>query len=353
MPKLLPDDPRRRRLRAAARVLIVGGLLLLLGGCMAPKRITTVPRPPGPAPLAGPGGPVLVRIGMVEDAPRIVITADGPWRLGCGDQTLPAANLPADRTVALVRAGDGVAAADSALGIASAWLVAAPLDSSHVLTWDGKAWRGELHVIPTPGGTGLTLIDVLELERYLAGVVPREIGNGRERADLAAVAAQAVAARTYTVAHLDAQRDRGFDLYADVRDQAYGESSGRTRSATRPWSGRPASSCAAAPTSRRPTTIPRAAAIRPPSRRSGRTRPIRCSAASPTAVPTGVRGVRRAATPPGARCGPGPNWRPSSTAPCPSTWPMPARASRCGGGATSSDRPETARWPRRRASWSI
>jgi len=74
------------------------------------------------------------------------------------------------------------------------------------------AWRSSIRWRP----------NVVELERYLAGVVPREIGNGRQREDLNAIAAQAVAARTYTISRLDAQRARGFDLYADVRDQAYG-----------------------------------------------------------------------------------------------------------------------------------
>lgn len=212
----------RRRLRAAARLLILGCLALALSGCLAPKRVGIGPRPLGPTPSAGGGEPLLVRVGMAEGVALAAISCDGPWTLGAGAHSGREALLDADRVASLVRSGDGVAVLDSMAAMAGAWLVAAPRDPDHRLRWDGRHWRGELHVIPTPGGTGLTVINVVELERYLAGVVPREIGNGRQREDLNAIAAQAVAARTYTISRLDAQRARGFDLYADVRDQAYG-----------------------------------------------------------------------------------------------------------------------------------
>lgn len=222
MPLLVPDQRCRRRLRAAARLLILACLSLILSGCLAPKRVGIGPRPLGPAPMPGPGEPLLVRVGMAEDAVLAAISCEGAWTLGAGAYRGQETPLEAGRVAELVRAGDGVAVLDSTLAVAGAWLVAAPRDPGQRLRWDGRHWRGELHIIPTPGGTGLTVINVVELERYLAGVVPREIGNGRQREDLNAIAAQAVAARTYTISRLDAQGARGFDLYADVRDQAYG-----------------------------------------------------------------------------------------------------------------------------------
>lgn len=222
MPWFLPDPPRRRRLRAAARLLIVACLVLVVTGCLAPKRVGTGPRPLGPAPQGGPGGPMLVRIGMVEDAAVAAISCDGPWTLGGGAYSGQEATLEAGRVVSVGREADAVAAVDSTVAASGAWLVATARDPDHRLRWDGRSWRGELHVIPTPGGLGVTVINVVELEQYLAGVVPREMGNGRKHPDLNAIAAQAVAARTYTISRLDSKRARGFDLYADVRDQAYG-----------------------------------------------------------------------------------------------------------------------------------
>jgi stage II sporulation protein D len=197
-------------------------MMLAAAGCLAPKRVGTDSGPLGPPPRAVPGGPVLVRIGMAEDQPSVRVTATGAWKLGPGAYSHETVTIPGGEVVEFVRRGDKVAAAGLGPDQLAPWLLAAAIDPADVMTWDGRRWRGEIHVIPTPGGSGLTVINVLELESYLAGVVPREIGGGRAERDLAAVAAQAVAARTYTVSRLGAQEARGFDLYADVRDQAYG-----------------------------------------------------------------------------------------------------------------------------------
>jgi stage II sporulation protein D len=88
------------------------------------------------------------------------------------------------------------------------------------VTVEGTAYRGRLELIPAPDG-GVTAVNVVHLEDYLLGVVPLEIGP-RTSAELAAIAAQAVAARTYAVAHLGGHAEIGFDLYGTVADQVYG-----------------------------------------------------------------------------------------------------------------------------------
>lgn len=94
------------------------------------------------------------------------------------------------------------------------------IDPDHSLTYDNREYRGEFFILPSPIGSGLTLVNALDLELYLRGVVPWEIGrHGPEK--MAALQAQAVAARTYTISHLGARRDRGFDVYASVMDQVY------------------------------------------------------------------------------------------------------------------------------------
>jgi stage II sporulation protein D len=83
------------------------------------------------------------------------------------------------------------------------------------LTLGGEGYRGALVVKPKPGG--LMVVNALPLDRYLRGVVPWEVPSGWQ---LAAYEAQAVAARTYTLATLHPGQD--FDLYPDDRDQMYG-----------------------------------------------------------------------------------------------------------------------------------
>lgn len=86
----------------------------------------------------------------------------------------------------------------------------------------GKPYRGGA-LIRLGNGGGVTAINVVELETYLLGVVPLEIG-ARPESELEAVKAQAVAARTYAVGHLGGRESLGFDFFATVADQVYGGS---------------------------------------------------------------------------------------------------------------------------------
>lgn len=76
-------------------------------------------------------------------------------------------------------------------------------------------YRGDLIVKPKPGG--LMVVNQLPLDRYLRGVVPWEVPIGWHEATYKA---QAVAARSYTLATLHPGSD--FDLYSDSRSQEYG-----------------------------------------------------------------------------------------------------------------------------------
>ncbi len=85
---------------------------------------------------------------------------------------------------------------------------------SAVLSLDGRAYRGSIRLLKT--GSKLRVVNVVDLDLYLRGVVPSEMPK-----DWApeALKAQAVAARSYAVSHLHPAG--GFDLYPDTRDQVY------------------------------------------------------------------------------------------------------------------------------------
>lgn len=84
---------------------------------------------------------------------------------------------------------------------------------------DGRPYRGIVDVYPVPGHE-LVVVNQLDLETYLRGVVPVEIGPRRED-EAAAIRAQAVAARTYAVANLGRRDSLGFDVFGNVQDQVY------------------------------------------------------------------------------------------------------------------------------------
>jgi stage II sporulation protein D len=105
-----------------------------------------------------------------------------------------------------------------------------------------RPYRGQLEVGVT--GRKLDAINVVGLEQYLQGVVAQEMPSAWPDE---ALKAQAVAARSYALAHR--LSGKPFDLYADVRSQVYGGVAGehpRTSAAVQAtkgevllWAGKP------------------------------------------------------------------------------------------------------------------
>jgi SpoIID/LytB domain protein len=82
----------------------------------------------------------------------------------------------------------------------------------------GTAYRGALEAVPTEGDTGsLNAVNAVPVDQYVKGVIPNESPSSWP---MAALRAQAVAARSYALA--DQVGGNGFDLYPDTRSQVYG-----------------------------------------------------------------------------------------------------------------------------------
>ncbi len=88
-----------------------------------------------------------------------------------------------------------------------------------LIVLDGVPYRGALEVFLNPLGQPV-VVNELPLEEYLRGVVPVELGPVAFP-QLEALAAQSVAARTYSLAGRRRFAQLGFDLYADERSQVY------------------------------------------------------------------------------------------------------------------------------------
>jgi hypothetical protein len=92
--------------------------------------------------------------------------------------------------------------------------------ASNYIIWIANKWyRGSLELINF--GNRVSVINLLELEDYLLGVVPSEMPASW---NLEALKAQAVAARSYAWAHVGPHSkwaSEGFDVVPDVRDQMY------------------------------------------------------------------------------------------------------------------------------------
>lgn len=197
-------------------ILALAAALIVAGG------------PAGEPPPALAQEPKLIRVGLTESAASVTVSASVPYDL---------VDLAGGRPAGASEPGQGRVLAVTPLGISiDGTLYAGPLavvprpveptglparagEGSFVLV-DGARYRGQLE-IRRNGGNLLTVINVLPLEDYLLGVVPREMPAGWPPE---ALKAQAVAARTYALATINANKypGSGYDIGATENSQVYG-----------------------------------------------------------------------------------------------------------------------------------
>ncbi|MGI8618865.1 MAG: SpoIID/LytB domain-containing protein [Gemmatimonadaceae bacterium] len=198
-----------------------GHLLLVFWACagMLPNREA--------AAQAGTTDP-LIRVALVPSTPLAMLGATGAWRVYAADgRTLLYRPSARDRWRFEPVGGRVRGASQSGLSLAprSGGVVIRPVDPGTFLIFDGKRYRGE--IVVAPAGQSLLVINRLGLESYLRGVVPLEIGR-RVPGELAAVEAQAVAARSYAHTRIRTSVGRPFDLVGTVANQVYGGADAET-----------------------------------------------------------------------------------------------------------------------------
>ena len=96
-------------------------------------------------------------------------------------------------------------------------------DTNGYISTKGKWYHGKLMVKNVNGK--LIVINDVDLENYLKGVVPSEMPASWE---YEALKAQAIAARSFALANLGKQAKNGYDLKDNTEDQAYGGASAET-----------------------------------------------------------------------------------------------------------------------------
>lgn len=192
------------------------GVVLGLLAAMACGSSARGPRPPSPPEAAAP----TVRIGLAAGLDSVTVAAPGglratgpeggevgrrggegaPWRFG-----LEGGRLRVEGVDPAVLPGTSV--------------TLRPRRGGASVRVDGRPYRGRVEVRRIPRH-GLVVVNELDLESYLLGVVPAEIGPRRPD-EFQSVLAQAVAARTYAMRNLGRRDSLGFDMFGSVEDQVY------------------------------------------------------------------------------------------------------------------------------------
>lgn len=185
-------------------------LLAVLAGSCARIEMGEVP--------AAPTIPT-IRVGLAVDV-RSVEFGGGEALDVRTDDGRTVLRVPAGRTVRVER-GDGSTILVPRDGdrVAVEHLTVLPDEGEGVVRVNGRDYRGVISVLS--GDRGMTVVNAVHIDSYLAGVVNAEMGRRGTR-EQAALTAQAVVSRTVAVRALGRSRVRGYDVVATVQDQAYG-----------------------------------------------------------------------------------------------------------------------------------
>jgi stage II sporulation protein D len=162
-----------------------------------------------------------VRVLLGSSRTEVPFPAAGSWRLVDPVSRRVLASGDSTRHWSVQRDGRRVRAVH-ADAPASLWVertLAFELVNDADVTWQQKSYRGALLFVATD--TAILVVNRLDVEDYLRGVLPLEIG-ARRTSDHAAVEAQAVAARSFTYTRMLASGARDFDVRATESDQVYG-----------------------------------------------------------------------------------------------------------------------------------
>ena len=204
--------------RLASRSLVLCGVVAFSLGLAAADGYG--PRAQGSEQVAPEGSGPIVRVGVAVAQTSVSVSSPAGLRFFDVLTGQPAGEIGPYATVRLAADKGALSFAGdlrSPTGVPSVEI--RPAERGAPVLLNDKPYRGFAEV--RVAATGVTAVNVLPLDDYLLGVVPLEIGP-RKADELAAVEAQAVAARTYAVSHLGRNAAQGFDLFGTVRDQAYG-----------------------------------------------------------------------------------------------------------------------------------
>ncbi len=166
-------------------------------------------------PEAGPGVDLEIRVALLGAGTNPDLSASGAWQVVSRDGQL----------LQQGGAGSSVNLSELWLQGPEAWLQAS---GSSVLV-NGRPYGGRLRLIPESGG--LRVVNHVGLETYIGAVVGAEMPSSWS---LEALRAQAVAARSYALAHMARPANRHWHLGDTTRWQAYkglSSSNERTRQA--------------------------------------------------------------------------------------------------------------------------
>ena len=168
-----------------------------------------------------------LRVGLAVGAASVTLGGDGELFVTDDGNGEPVGSVPAGASWTIVPDTGGlrVVRPDGSRSERHAGISAVNVTERRFAMAAGRRYRGRVNVVRDP--SGLTLLNRVPVESYLAGVLAGEIGVRRDDEEQALLA-QAVVSRSFALKNRGRWEAFGFDAWADVRDQVYNGVSGET-----------------------------------------------------------------------------------------------------------------------------
>ena len=157
----------------------------------------------------------ILDVGIMLNKKEVVVTSTGGIRIRRGVQGPTVDRVYSSRKATFTRLGDEVIGPDGRR--APAFRLEAIVRGRY-MTVGGHSYRGFFVIAPAMKGPGVNLINHIDLESYLKGVLKAEM---LPTFHPEALKAQAVVSRTYAMRHRDTFRHLGFGLKATEQSQVY------------------------------------------------------------------------------------------------------------------------------------
>ena len=196
---------------------------LLFPSCGGPQRVGEVPAPVVEEPFE----PIVftpaertpvVRVLVTEPASSIRVRISSAFFVGENPTEPPVRRFDSGGDLTIRSAGNRLILKRSGKDLHEAPVITIRKTGEGNTYINGKHYRGDFTFRSTQGG--IIAINDIEIDDYLKGVLPAEIGYLRED-QFEAYFVQAIASRSYSLSKLEEKRLEMYDMKATIMDQVY------------------------------------------------------------------------------------------------------------------------------------
>ncbi len=159
----------------------------------------------------------VIRVGLWTNQANVIVTCETDYHIVDSDTKAVLGNFKTNEKVSISAKNHVLKINGHAVSSNNMEIV--PMNRGCIEV-NRRNYKGTIHIHPTVGKSGVTVVNILPIEQYLYGVIPAEMSPNWP---VEAVKAQAVAARSFAYYNMHhAHNEDGFDVTAGTSSQVYG-----------------------------------------------------------------------------------------------------------------------------------